>query len=108
MLTLSSALIMSIWRHIWPTAPKRRHIIIDAAWIPQECPACKQVATSHGWLFTGAPPRAPRGDRRKAIGAVFMHANSKDCVVQQFQRPAQTVQHRQPGGNDAESYSRQK
>lgn len=56
------------------------YITMDSGGTLTECPLCKQTATSHGRLFSDPPPRPPLGDKRGAIGEVFMHADSADCV----------------------------
>jgi hypothetical protein len=60
----------------------RGYIVIESGWTPKECPLCKKMATSHASLFSEPPPRAPHKDKRKAIGEIFIHANSIDCIVQ--------------------------
>jgi hypothetical protein len=67
------------------------YITIESRWTPSECPACKCQATSHAWLFDGPPPRDPHPDTREAIGEVFMHANSRDCVVHHVEIDPKTI-----------------
>jgi hypothetical protein len=53
----------------------------ESGWTPKKCSFCKQrTAIAHGWLFNEPPPACPLEDKRKAIGEVFTHADSEDCV----------------------------
>jgi hypothetical protein len=90
------AAIAGIWHEACVASDEQAgYIRIDSEWISGECPLCRQPAISHGWLFRDPPPRAPHRDRRTAVGAVFMHANSTDCIVYETQgwRNGNSVMH---------------
>ena len=47
MLTILSAVIMSLWHYVWSVADAHHeHITIESGWIPRKCPSCKRMAIS--------------------------------------------------------------
>jgi hypothetical protein len=60
---------------------RERYLTMEDHWIPTTCPFCRQMAIGHGWLFTDRPPASLAEPKRGAVGEVFMHDGSDDCVA---------------------------
>lgn len=53
----------------------------DSKWTKTTCPKCKiKNATSHGWVYSTAPPKKPLHDNRKPIHEVYLHEDGSECT----------------------------
>jgi len=56
---------------------RRFYMAYDVGWIVTACPYCTKPATWHAFLFN---EELRRPDDREAVGEVFGHDGSEDCV----------------------------
>jgi hypothetical protein len=67
------------------------YIAYETAWAKKPCTYCGRTASAHGFLFKESPPLAPAADERKAVGEVYFHGETPECVcLSESERPSKS------------------